>query len=349
MRGPLRRLRRRTLLLLSLSAAAASGGCGQDTTAPREPAIAPGLARAVTAQERHADLLLATPGVVGAGVGLTADGGPTVKVFTTTPGVPNIPATLDGIPVEVIVTGVITALPATRAAPDPALLLSPEDRFPRPVPIGVSTGNVGTCSAGTIAARVRAGRKVYALSNNHVYALENQAPVGSTVLQPGRYDLNCASGTDGMLGTLTRYVTIDFSSGARNVVDAAIALTTTSQLGRGTPADGYGVPAAAPVAPAIGQTVQKYGKTSRLTVGRVTAINAEVTVAYTTGTTRFVNQVLIAGRGPFSRAGDSGSLIVTTDGRRPVGLLFAGTASGYTFANPIGEVLKALNVTVDGT
>ena len=37
--------------------------------------------------------------------------------------------------------------------------------------------------------------------------------------------------------------------------------------------------------------------------------------------------------------------------RRPllVGLLFAGTSSGYTFANPIGEVLKAFNVSIDGT
>jgi hypothetical protein len=81
----------------------------------------------------------------------------------------------------------------------------------------------------------------------------------------------------------------------------------------------------------------------------VDAINATVTVAYVNGTTQFVKQILVAGRGPFSRAGDSGSLIVTTAGRQPVGLLFAGTASGYTFANPIGEVLKALHVSIDGT
>jgi hypothetical protein len=95
--------------------------------------------------------------------------------------------------------------------------------------------------------------------------------------------------------------------------------------------------------------VQKYGKTTRLTIGWVDAINATVTVAYRTGTTRFVKQVLVAGRGPFCRAGDSGSLIVTTAGRQPVALLFAGTAYGYTFANPIGEVLKAFNVAIDGT
>jgi hypothetical protein len=33
--------------------------------------------------------------------------------------------------------------------------------------------------------------------------------------------------------------------------------------------------------------------------------------------------------------------------RRPVGLLFAGGGI-YTFANPISNVLSALNVTIDG-
>jgi hypothetical protein len=272
-----------------------------------------------------------------------------VKIFTRAPGVQGVPTSLDGVPAEILVTGEIRAIPATREAAAPEVVVSPEDHLPRPVPIGVSTGNEGTCSAGTIAARVKAGNKVYALSNNHVYALENRAALGSRILQPGRYDLNCASGTDGVMGSLTKFVPIDFSSTAANVVDAAIALTSTSLLSRGTPLDGYGIPAATPVAPVIGMAVQKYGKTSRLTVGRVDAIHSTVTVVYRTGITTFVDQVLIAGRSPFCRAGDSGSLIVTTGGRQPVALLFAGTAWGYTFANPIGEVLKAFNVTIDGT
>jgi hypothetical protein len=96
-------------------------------------------------------------------------------------------------------------------------------------------------------------------------------------------------------------------------------------------------------------TVQKYGRTSGLTIGWVDGINATVMVAYATGVTRFVGQVLVNSKGTFSRAGDSGSLIVTTAGRQPVALLFAGASNGYTFANPIGAVLKALNVTIDGT
>jgi hypothetical protein len=357
MRGPFVRSWHCRLWLATLVAALASTACRQDATEPSltgapGPAViaSPSLSTALTAQGRYTEMLLAKPGIVGTGVGLTAAGKPAVKVFTRTPDVTGIPTSLDGVPVEVVVTGEITSLPAVRGAADFTVAVAPSDIYARPVPIGVSTGNEATCSSGTIGARVKAGNKIYALSNNHVYALENQAPLGSRILQPGRYDLNCATGgADKRLGSLTKFVPVVFSKTASNIVDAAIALTSTSMLDRGTPPDGYGIPAATPVAPAVGMPVQKYGKTSKLTVGWVDAINATVTVTYNTGTTRFVKQILIAARGPFCRAGDSGSLIVTTAGRQPVGLLFAGTSSGYTFANPIGDVLKAFNVSIDGT
>ena len=55
------------------------------------------------------------------------------------------------------------------------------------VPIGVSIGhpNIG---AGTIACRLRGGTDYYILSNNHVFADENQASLGDNILQPGPYD-----------------------------------------------------------------------------------------------------------------------------------------------------------------
>jgi hypothetical protein len=53
--------------------------------------------------------------------------------------------------------------------------------------------------------------------------------------------------------------------------------------------------------------------------------------------------------GPFSAAGDSGSLIVGRD-RRAVALLFAGSdqgganGRGLTYANPIHSVLQRMNI-----
>jgi hypothetical protein len=220
-------------------------------------------------------------------------------------------------------------------------------KLTRPVPIGVSTGNAGECSSGTIGARVKSGTTTYALSNNHVYALENRAAIGSNVLQPGRYDLNCASGSNAFLGKLRKFVSINFSTSANNRVDAAIAAASTANLGKSTPSSGYGTPRATTVAAALNQAVKKYGRTTGLTTGSVVGLNATVNVSYSRGTARFVGQIVIKGKGQFSRAGDSGSLIVNSN-NRPVGLLFAGSSTGYTFANRIGDVLSALSVSIDG-
>jgi len=220
----------------------------------------------------------------------------------------------------------------------------------RPVPIGVSTGNQGQCSAGTISARVKdSAGNIYALSNNHVYALENTAAPNSAILQPGLYDTNCSFNGANVIGTLSSFVPIVISSSASNTVDAAIASSSTSVLGNSTPADGYGTPRTSTVSSRVGQSVMKYGRTTSLTSGRVSGINATILVNYSAGTARFVNQIVVGSSKPFIKPGDSGSLLVTNPNADPVGLLFAGSTSGGTaIANPIDSVLNALGVTIDG-
>jgi hypothetical protein len=97
----------------------------------------------------------------------------------------------------------------------------------------------------------------------------------------------------------------------------------------------------------VGLAVKKQGRTTGLTTGEVSGINATVTVSYgSVGTARFVNQIVIT-PGTFSAGGDSGSLIVTADeNKNPVGLLFAGSDT-HTIANPIGLVLDNFGVTID--
>ena len=95
--------------------------------------------------------------------------------------------------------------------------------------------------------------------------------------------------------------------------------------------------------------VQKYGRTTALTRGTVTAINAIINIGYSSGTARFIGQIIVQSRGPFIKAGDSGSLLVTDPDRDPVGLLFAGDNSGkFAIANNIDAVLNAFNVSIDG-
>jgi hypothetical protein len=104
----------------------------------------------------------------------------------------------------------------------------------------------------------------------------------------------------------------------------------------------------------LGLNVQKYGRTTRLTHGQITGVNATVTVCYAvsgftcTKTARFVDQLIIS-PGTFSGGGDSGSLIVTDDANaNPVALLFAGSSS-VTIGNRIDLVLDRFGVTIDGS
>lgn len=313
----------------------------------------PRVQAAMALQERHTPLLMNVPDVVGTATGLSDDGEPAILVFVRRQ-VPAgaIPMNLDGAPVVVRITGEFVSM-----APPPGKgpgtgggdKIDATARFDRPVPIGVSTGNEGECSAGTIGARVKNGAGVYALSNNHVYALENNAPVGSNVHQPGRYDTKCVADPANMIGTLHDFEPIVFSTAASNVIDAAIAVSSTANLGQATPSDGYGTPKSATAPAALGAAVQKYGRTTNLTRGAITGINATIDVGYSSGTARFVGQVIVSATKPFIKSGDSGSLLVSDPGRNPVGLLFAGSASGKAaIANPIDAVLQRFGVEIDG-
>jgi hypothetical protein len=299
---------------------------------------------------------MAQKGVVGTAVGLSEGGQPAMLVLLEEASVPGVPTELDGVSVRRVVTGRIEALasktaPAAKGRPSQQRI-DPTGWFQRPVPIGVSTGNRRECSAGTIACRVSKGGAVYALSNNHVYALENDATAGKNgdqVVQPGLYDTRCRYNPDNVIGTLAAFEPIEFSTTASNTIDAAIAVSSEGQLGISTPADGYGTPSSETAAATIGMAVQKYGRTTSLTKGIVTGIDAIIKIGYSSGTARFVNQIIVQSKSPFIKAGDSGSLLVTDPDTNPVGLLFAADSSGkFSIANHIDDVLKAFGITIDG-
>lgn len=309
----------------------------------------PSLEAAMAAQASVTGIWMGRDGVVGTAVGLDTDGDYVVTVYLTALGMARLPATIDGVPVRLELTEPFQALgelPATAAAAD----VDRRGNFPRPVPIGVSTGHTGV-TAGTIGARVTDGDQVFALSNNHVYANNNEGRPGDPLLQPGVAD--GGRNPDDVVATLHDFQEIAFCrtrfSCPLNRMDAAIAATTADDVGFATPEDGYGSPRTTPAEAALGMKVQKYGRTTGHTHGRVTGINAVIDVSYRGGTARFEDQILITGGG-FSAGGDSGSLIVSEGllaaDRRPVGLLFAGSATS-TIANPIGIVLDRFDVEID--
>jgi hypothetical protein len=345
---------RRFRLLLSVVVAVLLTAINASGQQAREPAeVRRGqLQRVIEVQERYTRQLVSNPLVFGTGVSVDQSGRGMVKVFTRAAGVRGVPRRLEGIDIVVEEMEPFMALHTFHAGTSggtavAAAAFDTTARY-RPAPVGVSTGHPDI-TAGTIGARVKdVWGNVYALSNNHVYANVNAASIGDNVLQPGAFDGGIDP--DDAFGTLWDFVPLKPGIFQVNVVDAAIALSSAGELDNATPPDGYGVPRSQPVAARVNMPVMKYGRTTRLTKGRISAINVFTIVGY--GPDYYLwfdRQILISGSG-FSGGGDSGSLVVAARGaiaRRPVGLLFAGNST-TTLANPIGAVLNQLGVTIDG-
>ncbi|MDP8233056.1 MAG: hypothetical protein P9L91_10380, partial [Candidatus Zophobacter franzmannii] len=219
------------------------------------------------------------------------------------------------------------------------------------------------------------------LSNNHVLANSNNAHIGDTILQPGAADGGKNSqdrfatllrfvpiqynNDDGGGGNeddddqcaIARFISSLLNSFARasgsstrlkpvrqqtvtNLVDAAVAkpidenmlLSDVLKIGQ----------VAGTVAAEIGMAVKKSGRTTALTQGNISVLDATIDVGY--GGNRvatFEHQILTA---DMSNPGDSGSLLVSED-NKAVGLLFAGSDQ-VTIYNPIETVLSLLSITI---
>lgn len=201
-------------------------------------------------------------------------------------------------------------------------------------------------TAGTLGAVVRRGEEQLLLTNAHVIARSGLASPGDAVLQPGPADGGTAADKVGVLDT-----SAPLDPAGTNTVDAALA-----RLDPGIELDPTGSPSATAVL-AGDELVEKLGRTTGFTSGRVTAIEVDdVVVDYgEVGLLRFDGQIEVSGTGgAFSRGGDSGSLVRLAGGGAAVGLLFAGSerggpdGTGLTFCNDVDEVLRALGVELVG-
>jgi hypothetical protein len=221
-----------------------------------------------------------------------------------------------------------------------------------PIRLGSSGGNVKNisslfCCSGTLGALVTKAGLQYILSNNHVLARSGSASAGEDISQPGLIDNNCQ----------VFQIVADFSQaialGTKNV-DAAIAKVRPNAVRSNGAILDLGTISSVISSPAIGLAVQKSGRTTGLTKGTVSSINTDVNVQYQQGCgsgKKFVisyQDQCVIGKAGFSAGGDSGSLIVTNNAnKQPVGLLFAGSST-TTVANPISDVVAALNISFVG-
>jgi hypothetical protein len=292
----------------------------------------------VAAKHAAADALLQRTALAGVGVGTRllrglSTGEPCVRLYVEhkrplveLPEEAVLPTAIGGFRTDVVETGRFSVAPSG---------IKPRTRQRvRPVRPGVSVG-YGQPMAGTIGAVVRDRQgDLHLLSCNHVLADENALAEGAPIFQPALLD---EGRREDEVAQLSRYVRLQ----PKNKVDAALARAHNRYN-----VDGSILPHARlmrlPHATAQpGSAVHKSGRSTGHTHGRVLDTAVDLKVFYRSGILRFEEQILVEGAN-FSRPGDSGALILDAE-HRPVALLFAGSPS-HTVANPIGEVLAALDV-----
>lgn len=269
-----------------------------------------------------------------------------------------IPSAIDGIPTDVVATGVIRALQSRTARH-------------RPAPGGVSIGH-REITAGTLGCLVRRGGQVFVLSNNHVLANSNDARRGDAILQPGPYDggrfpddhiadledfvsisfleppsecrfarglVTVLNAGCSLIGSKTRYRAVNILA-TENRVDAAIARPLEPALVRSEILEIGTISGLE--SGGLGMAIKKSGRTTGLTTGEIMQVDVTVNVQYGPGRLAQFSDQLLAG--PMSQGGDSGSAVLD-DSNRLVGLLFAGSDNS-TIINRIDHVFSGLGLTL---
>jgi hypothetical protein len=309
----------------------------------------PEVAEVLAVKQRVEDDLLRRPGVTGVDVGYKYVGGvrtPDIAVRVLVeqkrdvPAAQRVPKEIDGVRTDVIQRK-FELNPVSKSVED--IVLMADTGTYNPVKGGISIGPCrvigGSVFAGTLGAVVtdNATNQPLLLSNFHVMCVDNGWHAGDSMAQPSRVDTGVCPGS--VVGQLQR-------AALTGTVDAAVC----SLSGRGSVCEIQDIGTITGTAAAsLGLAVRKRGRTTGLTFGSVDSISLSVNVDYGDGIgmRTLTNQIGLtpdtAQNPKFGDHGDSGSVVVNGS-RQVVGLYFAGASDGTGVANPIADVLAALNI-----
>ena len=270
--------------------------------------------------------ILSIPGVTGISIPPHS----ILKVYVEHAGIAeDLPDVLAGYEAQYIVTGKIEMLQRTGKV--------------RPAPGGVSISHYNV-TAGTLGKIVYDNYtgEPYILSNNHVLAnydtvQTRRAAIGDAIVQPGIYDGGTVAADQ--IASLYKWVTLDLN--AMNIIDCALAKPLNTDDITDEILD-IGKVTESIWEPADGLNVKKSGRTTEITSGQILDNHATIKVlnAKTNETATFMDQIITT---PMASGGDSGSLLVSEEGNKAVGLLFAGSDS-ITAHNKISNILGYLPI-----
>jgi hypothetical protein len=265
-----------------------------------------------------------------------------------------LPREIDGLKTDVvsIPTGFTTRI-LRRLDED----VIPDDGRYRPISGGEAMIMGGVSATGTLAIILKSNEELYGITNNHVGAnefVEGQPPTaeeGDDWIQPGYH----GGGQDPQdaFAKLFKWNSLKPQGTGENYYDFSMAKVTINA----EEVHPYKIKDIGQVEGIedieLGQTVMKYGRTTRRTVGRVIAVGVQtppITYGEQNIPCDFLDQVTIAGdpdpsQNPFSQPGDSGSAVVSTEGPpyKLKALFFAGgpdpsTNIDYSIASPFQRI-----------
>jgi hypothetical protein len=243
------------------------------------------------------------------------------------------PKEIDGVPIEVRKIGLVSIRPEQtkpgKATREPNIYVR-KKRIGCGGSCATGSGDAGTF--GAIVAREDDG-SLFMLSNNHVLASCNHIPPGMPIMAPASDDSRPGAWHPESIAELAEVIPLrsgDFRHVAPCEEDVALGLilkpdSVTSWQGD---AEGYDTPTAV-ADPVSGMRVKKIGRTTGLTEGVIhTAAGEPIPIPcngrHFKGTVWYANAWYVLGSdSPFALPGDSGSLVVTRDGKTAVGLLFS--------------------------
>ena len=125
----------------------------------------------------------------------------------------------------------------------------------------------------------------------------NAAKPGQLIVQPGLGDAGCVKSQSNAVATFSSAVKLKFG-GHKNFVDAALAAVQTGDVSPQILFIGD-IASSINATPAIGMPVQKMGRTSCVTTGKISALDANLQVNYShtmkPHLANFVNQIAVTG------------------------------------------------------
>ncbi len=310
--------------------------------------------RLLTIRDRFEDELLALPGVTGIDVGLKEIGGEqqatyAILVFVTRKGEyrpeNEIPRTIAGVPTDVVEAAFELQGPASGVVSVPPVVTVDNTRYDpcqggaciAPARISDWYGSLGMLVTDAIS-----GENLW-LSAYHVLCVDpSWDKKDKRVLQPS-LDQGGNEHRD-VIGEIVRgsHGSIGVQWGDTLYVDAAVCRVT----GRPASPDivSLGSPRGARAAVLNGNVV-KYGATSRRTEGKVVSTDFTVVLSGVTFRHQYRVAPTIDGDPPLSLPGDSGSAVLDSE-RYAIGLVMSGDGVRFSTINPIGQITKALGITV---